>query len=135
MNWPWVSMVGRVVYSIALQSWEQPCLSVLVFLVYVFICFRSMNEDLSACWTWFYLEDFPVRRIFCELFWVENLEFVLYVISAAVYLPSSVHWQPDLLLYVHEMLLVFLFNVFFFLHFLIWFLLTTLVLFSCMFSH
>lgn len=45
-----------------------------------------MNEDLSACWTQFYLEEFPVRRLFCELFGVENLEFVVCVISAAVYL-------------------------------------------------
>lgn len=27
-----------------------------------------MNEDLSACWTRFCLEEFPVRRFLCELF-------------------------------------------------------------------
>lgn len=60
----------------------QSCYIVLVFLVYVFICFRSMNEDLSACWTRFCLEEFPVRRFLCELFLVECF---VHVILAAVY--------------------------------------------------
>lgn len=67
----------------------QSCYIVLVFLVYVFICFRSMNEDLSACWTRFCLEEFPVRRFLCELFLVECF---VHVILAAVYWYLPAYW-------------------------------------------
>lgn len=68
----------------------QSCYIVLVFLVYVFICFRSMNEDLSACWTRFCLEEFPVRRFLCELFLVEC--FVHVILIAAVYWYLPAYW-------------------------------------------
>lgn len=48
-----------------------------------------MNEDLSACWTRFCLEEFPVRRFLCELFWVECC---VHVISAAVYWYLPAYW-------------------------------------------
>lgn len=98
----------NVVYSIAaLQSWEQPFLSVLVFLVYVFICFRSMNEDLCACWTRFYLEKFPVRRFLCELIWVECRVMWFQLLCTGLLTSDQVY----LLLYVYvhdsaEMLLI-----------------------------
>lgn len=66
----------------------QSCYIVLVFLVYVFICFRSMNEDLSACWTRFCLEEFPVRRFLCELFLVECFVHVILIAAVYWYLPA-----------------------------------------------
>lgn len=122
----------NVVYSIAaLQSWEQPFLSVLVFLVYVFICFRSMNEDLCACWTRFYLEKFPVRRFLCELIWVECRVMWFQLLCTGLLTSDQVY----LLLYVYvhdsaEMLFILLKDF----NFQIWFFIDHFpVLFSCCF--